>query len=224
MLDSDERARALARIGYFDNTTKQGRQVDYRRLLAWFVAFAQTPLASKNPAELRGLREEMRALQEEAFKFFEDDTGTANQLAKTQRTVAEYLNQLVRTGEIKFEEFQLRPSILLPRFRPRLPAPSPFKHTIYIDESVEPYHGKGLLYLFFLALKSAGDRLRPCLHCSTLFVQARRKQRFCKRTCQQVASMRELRDRRRKAKATKHRRRRSPHRTAKGAKTHGKKK
>lgn len=68
----------------------------------------------------------------------------------------------------------LSPSILVPRFRPGSKLP----YSIIIGENVDPFHGKGVLYLFFLALKGAGDRLRQCRHCTVLFVQARRNSNF----------------------------------------------
>lgn len=196
ILDPTVHMRALVRIGYFNDTKKQGRQVDYRRLLGWFVELSRMDLADMSPTELLLKREEVRALQEEGYgevRLTEDDASTAQQVSRTQATVAQYLEQLTKTGKIGFEEFTLRTYILLPRFGPR--PPTPFKHNIYIGEHVDPSDGKGLLYQFFLALKGAGDRLRPCPHCSTLFVQARTKQRFCTRVCQQVAFMRALRAR-----------------------------
>jgi hypothetical protein len=153
-----------------------------------------------SPAELQLLREEIRALQEERFNFMEDDASTAQHVSRTHATVSQYLEQLTKTGRIESEEFKLRTSILLPRFSPR--PTTPYKHNLYIGEQVEPFDGKGLLYLFFEALKGAGDRLKQCPHCSARCVQARRKQRFCGRACQQVASMRALRDKRMKERET----------------------
>lgn len=196
ILDPKVRTRALAKIGYFDDTKKRGRQTDYPRLLAWFVKFAGMNLANLSPAELQLLREEIRALQEERFDFTENDASTAQHVSRAHATVSQYLEQLTKTGRIESEEFKLRTSILLPRFSPR--PTSPFKHNLYIGEHVEPFDGKGLLYLFFEALKGAGDRLRICPHCSARCVQTIRKQRFCGRACQQVASMRALRDKRMK--------------------------
>lgn len=191
ILDPEVRTRALVGIGYFDDTKKQGRQTDYPRLLAWFVKFAGMNLANLSPAELQLLREKIRALQEERFGFTENDASTGQHLSRTHATVAQYMEQLTKTGRIESEEFKVRHSILLPRFSP--PPTTPFKHNLYSGEHVEPFNGKGLLYLFFEALKGAGDRLRQCPHCSARFVQAIRKQRFCGRACQQVASMRALR-------------------------------
>jgi len=222
ILDPDVRTRALVKIGYFDDTKRQGRQVDYRRLLGWFVDFAGKNLANMSPAELQLLREEMRALQEERFDFTENDASTAQHVLSTHTTVSQYLEQLTRTGRIKSEEFKVTHSILLPRFSPR--PTTPFKRNIYIGEHVDPFNGKGLLYLFFEALRGAGDRLKQCPHCSARFVQARRKQRFCGRACQQVASMRALRARPtiKKERAA---RKGSKHSTQKkGAKSHGLKK
>lgn len=231
MLKPEERARALERIGYFDDTKKRGRQVDYRRLLDWFVELSRKNLATMRPEELRELHEEVRALQEEGSRgvtLSEDEASTAAHVPSTQTKVAEYLEHLTRTGRIEFEEFKLCPSIELPRFRPGSKLP----YSIIIGELVEPYHGKGLLYLFFLALKGAGDRLRQCPHCTTLFVQARRKQRFCTSQHQQVASMRDLRARRTRErearKMARDKRRRDARtlhtRAKKGAKSHGTKK
>ena len=191
ILDPDVRARALARIGYFDDTKKQGRQVDYRRLLGWFVDFSRKDLAKMSSAEVLLLQEEIHALYEEHYRYYEGTASTAKHLPKTQAIVAHDLEQLTKTGRIDFEDFKLRPFILLPRFSP-LPT-TPYKYNIFIGELVEPFDGKGLLYLLFESLKDAGDRLRYCKHCSTLFVQARRKQQFCTRQHQQVASMRALR-------------------------------
>lgn len=195
-LDPTVHMRALVRIGYFNDTKKQGRQVDYRRLLHWFVELSRMDLADMSPTELLLKSEEVRALQAEGYggvTLTEDEATIAAYLPRTQTTVADYLGRLTKTGKIDFEEFTLRTSIHLPRFGPR--PSTPFKHNIFIGEHVDPSDGKGLLYQFFLALKGAGDRLRPCPHCSTLFVQARRKQRFCGRVCQQVAFMRALRAR-----------------------------
>ena len=215
ILDPQDLAQALERIGYFDDTKKRGRQVDYRRLLTWFVELSRKNLATINTPKLHLLYEEVRALQQQGYggvTLTEDDASTAAHLPRTQAAVVKYLGQLTRTGRIDFEEFKLSPSILLPRFRPGVRARSPFKHTIYIDESVDPLHGKGVLYHFFLALKGAGDRLRQCQHCATLFVQARRKQQFCAPRCR----MRALRARRQKVREERKRSRRL--RQKKGAK------
>jgi hypothetical protein len=222
ILDPEARARALWRIGYFDDTKKQGRQVDYRRLLDWFVALSRKNLATMSPAALLELREEVRALQEEGsggVTLTEDDASTAAHLLQTQRTVAQYLEQLTTTGRIEFEEFKLSPSILLPRFRPGETAA--YKYPIYVGESVDPLHGKGLLFLFFWALKGAGDRLRQCQHCARLFVQARRKQQFCAPRCR----MRDLRARQQKEREKREKRKTSRRlRQKKGAQQHGPKK
>ena len=196
ILDPDVRARALVRIGYFDDTKKRGRQVDYRRLLGWFVDFSRKNLAKMSPAEQFSLREEIRALQEEGLNYTVNDASVVSHWVQTQEAVAHYLKTLTETGQIYSEPFQLKFFFTVPRFIPKEAAQ--LKERIYVGEFVEPFDGKGLLYLLVLALRHAGDRLRYCKHCSTLFVQARRKQQFCKRECQQVASMRELRDRRMK--------------------------
>lgn len=214
-LEPDIREKALARIGYFVNTVKHGRHVDYRRLLVWFVE-----LPGKN-ADSRSLREEVRALQEEGSggtSLGEDDASTAAHLPNTQRRVAQYFEQLTQTGRIEFEEFKISPSVFLPRFRKL----SNFPHSIVSSEPVEPFNGKGLLYLFYLALKGEGDRLRQCQFCGILFVQTRRKQRFCKPQHQQVASMRDLRARQLKEREARKTNRRL--RLKKGAKSHGLKK
>jgi|CXWL01.1.fsa_nt_gi hypothetical protein len=216
LLDPIVRNKALARIGYFDDTKKRGRQVDYRRLLGWFV-----DLATMSPQKLHERYEEVRALQEEGsggVTLSEDAASTAAHLPKTQAKLAAYLEQLTTTGRIGFEEFTLNTSIALPRFRPGATLP----YSILIGEHVEPLHGKGLLYQFFLALKSAGDRLRQCQHCATLFVQARRKQQVCSSRCRTRAS----RARQKERAARKTKRQRDTHaasytRTQKGGKSHG---
>ena len=227
ILSPDIRARALARIGYFDDTAKRGRRVDYRRILSWFVVLAGIDLKGASPTELHSLREDIRALQEERFELAESDAITAQHISQTHATVARHLGQLMNTGRIESEEFKLQISIFLPRFAPR-PA-TPFKQNHYTRESVEPFNGKGLLYLFFEALKHASDRLRRCPHCSARFVQTRRKQVFCARKCQQVATMRDLRDKRRKERDKKSKKTPRPaavrkrHSVTKGRIRHGEK-
>jgi DNA-binding transcriptional ArsR family regulator len=201
LLDPEALTPALVRIGYYDDTKKRGRQVDYPRLLGWFVDFARKDLARMSPAELLLLREELRALQEEGCSLTENDEGVARHLAKTQEAVAHHLSKLTGTGGIEFGPFQLIISIHLPRFDPRLSVQT--EQSISAGEHVEPYDGKGLLHMLARALTRAGDRLRHCSQCSALFVQARRKQQYCKRKCQQVASMRDLRDRRKKEREAK---------------------
>lgn len=210
--------KVLARIGYFDDTKKRGRQVDYRRLLSWFVELSRKNLADMSPPKLQLLHEEVRALQEEGYDGFTLGESTPAHLSKTQCTVAQYLEQLTKTGRIEFEEFKISPSIFIPRFR----GLSNFPYSIVSSEPVEPYNGKVLLYIFYLALKGAGDRLRQCPFCGILFVQTRRKQRFCKPQHQQVASMRDLRARQLKERAARKTNRRL--RLKKGAKSHGLKK
>lgn len=219
ILDPDVRAQALQRIGYFDDTTKRGRQADYRRLLGWFVDFTRKDLAKMSPSEQFSLREEIRALQEEALAFTVNDATVTRHWVQTQEAVARYLKTLTETGQIYSEPFQLKFSILVPQFVPQ-PA-AQFKERIYLGEIVEPFDGQGLLYLLILALRHAGDRLRYCNHCLTLFVQARLKQRFCKRTCQQVASMRELRGKQAKEREARKTRRHST--PANRRASHGKK-
>ena len=184
ILDPDVRMRALARIGYFDDSKKRGRQVDYRRLLGWFVELPRKNLATMSMPKLQELYEEIRALQQEGYGDvvqYQIEADTAAQLPKIQTIVAEYLGRLTMTGRFEFEPFTLNTAIELPRFRPGASHPS--KHTHFFVEYVEPLNGKGLLYQFFLALKGASDRLRQCQHCTTLFVQARRKQIFCASRC-----------------------------------------
>jgi hypothetical protein len=219
ILDPDVRTRALVRIGYFDDTSKRGRQADYRRLLGWFVDFSRKDLAKMNPAEQFSLREEIRALQEEALDFPVNDATVVSHWVQTQEDVVRYLKTLTETGQIYSEPFQLKFSFTVPRFLPQ--GAAQFKERIYLGEFVEPFDGKGLLYLLILALRHAGDRLRYCKHCSTVFVQARRKQQFCKRQCQQVASMRELRDRRMKEQKARKTKRRSSQMNRRAS--HGKK-
>ena len=199
--DPDARDRALARIGCFDDTKKRGRQDDYRRVLGWFVELPRKNLknlATTNPAKLRELYDEARALQEKGSGDviqYQFEADTAAQLPKIQIKVAEYLERLTTTGRIEFEAFKLCSSIELPRFRPGSKLP----YSILVGEHVDPLHGKGLLYLFFLALQYAGDRLRECPQCATLFVQARRKQQVCSSRCRMRAS----RARRRKEREAK---------------------
>lgn len=207
ILDPEVRARALVRIGYFDDTKKQGRQVDYRRLLGWFVDFSRKDLEKMSPAEQFSLREEIRALQEEGLNYTVNDASVIRHWIQTQDAVAHYLKTLTETGQFYSEPFQLKFFFTVPRFLPQ--GSAQFKERIYFGEFVESFDGKGLLYLLILALRQAGDRLRYCKHCSTLFVQARRKQQFCKRECQQVASMRELRERRMKEQKARKTKRRS---------------
>ena len=219
ILDPEVRARALVRIGYFDDTKKRGRQVDYRRLLGWFVDFSRKNLAKMSPAEQFSLREEIRALQEEGLNYTVNDASVISHWLQTQEAVAHYLRTLSETGQFYSEPFQLKFSFTVPRFLPQ--GVAQFKERIYVGEFVEPFDGKGLLYLLILALRHAGDRLRYCEHCSTLFVQARRKQRFCTRQHQQVASMRDLRATPPKAREARKRRRRSTKR--KRSVSHGQK-
>lgn len=212
ILDPTVRKKALARIGYFDDTKKRGRQVDYPRLLGWFVEFSRKNL--KNPETMNLAVLEVRTLQgEEAggVRHTGDEASTALHLPQTQATVAQYLEQLTKTGRIEFEEFKISPSIFVPRFR----GLSNFPYSICSSEPVEPYHGKGLLYRFYLALKHAGDRLRQCPQCTALFVQARRKQQVCTPRCR----MRGLRARQQKEREA---RKTNRHvRQKKGGKKHG---
>ena len=63
ILDPEVRARALVRIGYYEDTRKHGRQVDYRSLLDWFVEFSRKNMGKMGPVEQASLLEEIRALQ-----------------------------------------------------------------------------------------------------------------------------------------------------------------
>lgn len=208
ILDPAVREKALARIGYYLDTKKRGRHVDDQRVLDWFVKLSRKNLATMRPTELRELREEVRALQQEGagdVAQYQIEADTAAQLPKTQTAVAQYLEQLTKTGRIEFEPFTLITSILLPRFRPGA-TPSSYKHLVYGGEFVEPDHGKGLLYLFYLALKGAGERLRKCVPCTVLFVQTRRKQEHCSTRCR-VRALRARQQKMREAIKTKRQRR-----------------
>lgn len=191
--------RSLARVGLYRHTRTGGQQIDYAALLGWFVKFSSTDLAAITPAELLLFREEFSALQRKALKdimgtyVVEIEESEAKSFHAAKKSIARYLGELTQTGIVTLGPFHLTVGIQLPRFF-KDPDPNP-PFAIATGEHVGPGNGQGVIYLFAKAVRCAGDRLRCCERCSALFVQARRKQRYCSRDCQQVASMRNLRAR-----------------------------
>lgn len=199
-LTSDVLEKALARVGFYADTKKGGRQIDYIGLLDWFVRLGRLDQTKLTPAERLMKHEEYRALQQTCCHLTQNDEGTARDFLTTQAAIAKHLADLTETGTIELGPFELSLSITIPRFDSRLKGP--MKYSVYSGERTGVFNGKGLILLFGRALERSGGRLRHCDHCSKLFVQARPKQRFCTRECQQVAAMRDLRARQ-KTKAEK---------------------
>jgi hypothetical protein len=185
--------RALARVGYYRHTAKGGQQVDYPRILDWFLKFTGTDLKRLTPAESHVLREQYRALQQVACDLQENDDGVLRHIATDQEAIKSKLVYLTENGNVSFGPFQLGINIMIPAFAPR--SMQPFKYEVYSGEHVEPFGGQGLLHLLARSIQHSGNRLQRCQHCAILFVQSRPKQRYCARKCQQVASMRNLRAR-----------------------------
>lgn len=218
-LSSDVLERALARVGYYSDTKKGGRQIDYIGLLDWFVRLGRLDQAKLTPAERLMKHEEYRALQQTCCNLTQNDEGAARDFLTTQASIAKHLAELTETGTIELGPFQLSLSITIPRFDSRLK--EPMKYSVYSGERAEVFEGKGLILLFGRTLERSGGRLRHCNHCSNLFVQARPKQRYCTRECQQVAAMRDFR-RRQMVKAEKEAAERSKRKTR--GSSHGAKK
>lgn len=188
MLTNDQISAALKRMGYYG---RDGKRIDEWNILNWLVRFSQKNLAASTPGDIEVLREDYRALQEVALQAFAGvslneclESLSITKLSVVQSSIAHHVRELVTTGKTEFGPFQTNISILFPAFDKEAPKDGPLLRFWFIDgERVDPFDGKGLLFLMARLLQRVRLAILRCPACQEVFLQPRKDARFCSGNC-----------------------------------------
>jgi hypothetical protein len=166
--------RALARIGYFVTTKRNGKQVDWWAILDWFVKLTTLDLTGIDAKPLREKQAEYRALQETANNRFNSVPPSATLFVQLQAIVKTHLDQAVDQGRLTLGPFPVCITVYFPANIPGFKDANQMKHRVYSGEFCETGENEALVYLMGRCLERFGDMLRRCQYCSKLFLQKRR--------------------------------------------------
>ncbi len=215
-----------------------------RERLDWFVRLSRIDLEKASPADIACLEEEWITLQRVWYRHGNPPRPTQDQLANLQTHVLRHLKELAETGGTFFRDLRYSRMVIYPRLRQAAISGRPFNAADFsgnphfeLDRTVwdSPPEGEKTLLFLFAHLLGHGDIngvVRRCPHgdkdCQGIFVQARRNQVFCSRSCQSRAIAQAQRDKaatKAKSKAKSKKTTRKARRvSAKGGSRHGAKK
>ena len=182
---------------------------DWERL-DWFVRLSRIDLEKASPADIACLEEEWITLQRVWYRHGNPPRPTQDQLASLQTAVLRHLKELADGGGTFFEDLHYSRRVIYPRLLQAAISGRPFKAADFsgnpsfeLDRMAwdSPPEGEKTLLFLFAHLLGHGDMtgvVRRCPHgdkdCQGIFVQSRRNQVFCSRSCQSRASAQEQRD------------------------------
>lgn len=216
--------RALERVGFSKGKLDE---------LDWFLRFARMDLDNASQGDLLNLQEEFVALLSARFGNRPKSMPSQKQIIEIQRTVQNHLTDLADQGRTMFPALPGWLWILYPRIgaKLRLRASAGAKMEEFSDMAdfgshrAAPADPANLIPLLGELLEKVRKPIVRCPHCRTFFLQSRRNQEHCSRSCQSVAVMQK---RRAEAKAQTKRkttaRKPDPKTAAKGGSRHGTKK
>ncbi len=216
--------RALERVGF---NKGKGDEVD------WFLRFARMDLDNASPGDLLSLEEDFWALSAAHFGSSPKSKPTREEIIEIQRTVRNHLTDLADQRKTELPVLSGCLWILYPRLEANLSVgestSAETKEWVLKQPDIVSHRAAGgnptnLISLLGELLEKAGKPIVRCPHCRTIFLQSRRNQEYCSRSCQSVAVMQA---RRAKAKAQTKRkttaRKPGPKTSARGGSRHGKK-
>lgn len=201
--------------------------------LDWFVRFARRDLDKASPGEFLSLQEEFAALVTAHFKSSPDSMPTREQIIEIQQIVRKHLTELADEGKTMFPALPGFLWILYPRILAKLQEgvwgrgkkeqiSSLPDIGLHRAASGDPAN---LVPLLGELLGKVGRPIVRCPHCRNIFLQSRKNQVYCSRSCQSVAIMQKRRaEVTAQIKQTKKAKKSSPKTSAKGNSRHGRKK
>jgi len=214
---------------------------DWERL-DWFVRLSRLDLEKASPADIACLEEEWITLQRVWYRHGNPPRPTQGQLASLQTAVLRHLKELADGGATFFEDLHYSRRVIYPRLLQATISGIPFKAADFsgnpsfeFDRQVwdSPPEGEKTLLFLFAHLLGHGDIngvVRRCPHgdkdCQGIFVQSRRNQAFCSRSCQSRAIAQAQRDKaatKAKSKAKSKMTTKKPQRVSAKGEGHGKK-
>jgi ribosomal protein S27AE len=218
--------RALERVGFNKNVWEA---------LNWFVQLAKKDLeASKG--DLLILREDLAALRKVHLRISnaddEDNQPTDEEIGDFQRTVRQHLEELADRGYTFLPETAVEQRIEYPHIMEKLAIQEGYKPHPQASKLPDctslyrlPHSITGLVAVMGRLLEKVGTLIVRCPKCRNIFLQSRRNQEYCGRSCQSIAFVQRRRAEA-KARATKKTAAKKPRTkaTARGESRHGTKK
>ena len=178
--------RALTRIGYDKSAWDE---------VGWFVRLARTDLDKASPGDLLSLKEEFVALQKVRLRV-QTDLPEDEAVGNVQRYVRTHLGELADQGFTFLPEIPIQQRIEYPDIAIKQLAlragyqPSP--QATGLPDCMSFLHappGIGLVAVMGQLLATVGKLIVRCPHCRNIFLQSRRNQEYCGRSCQSIAVM-----------------------------------
>lgn len=177
--------RALARTGHDKSAWDE---------VGWFVRLARTDLDQASPGDLLSLKEEFVALQKVHLRVHTDHPDNMV-LWDVQWAVHRGLEELADQGVTFLPEIPIRQRIEYPYIREKLALGGGYKPShsaTSLPDCMSFLHappGIGLVAVMGQLLATVDRLIVRCPHCRNIFLQSRRNQEFCSRSCQSVAVM-----------------------------------
>ena len=216
--------RALERVGFSKGKVHE---------LDWFVRFARIDLDKATQGDLLSLQEEFVALLTAHFRDSPQSMPPREQIIEIQRTVRNHLNSLADKGMAGLPPPPGTLWITYPRIAAKLSvgasAGAKMEEFSRMLDIVSHRAASGdpgnLVSVLGELLEKAGKPIVRCPHCRTIFLQSRRNQEYCSRSCQSVAVMKKRRaEAKAKTKRKRTARKPGPKTSARGGSRHGTKK
>lgn len=190
--------RALIRIGYDRGPAEE---------LGWFIRLASTDWDRASEGDLLNLREEFLALQKVRLRVVTELPGM-DVIQAVQPLVRRHLTDLADKGATALPQIPVTQFIEYPRVAHKLwagethasSAPLPKN----IPDCISLYHapqGIGLIVVMGHLLATVRHLITRCPHCTKIFLQSRRNQEYCSRSCQNIAVVRRHRAAEKEAKS-----------------------
>ena len=213
--------RALERVGF-----NKGKWDE----LDWFVRFARMDLDKASPGDLLSLQEDFWALSAAHFRSSPTPIPSREQIIEIHQTVRNHLTELADKGITMLPALPGWLWIHYPRIQSKLlvgaSASAKMEEFSWEPDIASHRQASGdpanLVSLLGELLEKAGNSIVRCPHCRTIFLQSRRNQEHCSRSCQSVAVMQKHRaEAKAKPKRKTTARKPGPKTSAKGGSRHG---
>ena len=171
-----------------------------RGLVQWFVNLAQENLRNCSPENLLQWQEEIVALQRNYYHFTNPPTPSSSQIKKLQKEVLKHLVNIIDRGQSQFGPFHNFSWVLdTKRVASFTGQPSlPQIHKVFSWDTLKMSNPKQsmrqcLVHFLNQLVKRFASSIYRCPNCSKIFLQFRKHQVYCHRTCQSVAAARNYR-------------------------------